>query len=265
MPYLRVGRTITSRTFSPVLSDSMIPSEDIRRRSASCSPDSSTLVITTMVPSTARADLRHFQTPPATSTAGTGTTQLSGTEHIRSLEAYGIHGQAAGLYCASLRSSTTSLYSTCWQRWIKWCNTREVNPTEATVAQIIDFFTELFQESKEYSTPNSYRSAVSAIHTASIGQDITLIHFMQGVFNSRPPKPRYTQIWDVYCVLYYMKQMDDPDHLYVQKLSQKVVILMALSNADRASDLHLLSIDHMWLGEEEVRFQVNGLSKTRKS
>ena len=40
---------------------------------------------------------------------------------------------------------------------------------------------------------------------------------------------------------------------------------MALSNADRASDLHLLSIDHMWLGEEEIWFQVNGLSKTRRS
>ena len=268
----------SSLPLSPILTDRSLPSEDLRGRCASCPPNCTTLACPNMVSEVVRDGIRRAKTPPISSefghkslrrppsATGTGPFELSGMEHIRkSLKTCGIHGQAADLYCASWRSSTTSSYSSCWQRWIKWCSTRKASPSEASIAQVIDFLTELYQEHKEYSTINSYRSAISAIHTKAIGQDQTLNRFMQGVFNCRPPKPRYSQIWDVSSVLDYMKDMDLPDRLPIQKLSQKVVTLLALSNADRASDLHLLSIDHMLVSEGEVKFQVDGLSKTRKS
>ena len=40
---------------------------------------------------------------------------------------------------------------------------------------------------------------------------------------------------------------------------------MALSNADRASDLYLLDIQYMQSQSDKVKFTIAGLSKTRRS
>ena len=66
-------------------------------------------------------------------------------------------------------------------------------------------------------------------------------------------------------LLNHMKSMSDPFELSIQRLSQKVVTLLALSNADRASDIYLLNIEHMRISDCEAKFQVAGLSKTRRS
>ena len=42
-------------------------------------------------------------------------------------------------------------------------------------------------------------------------------------------------------------------------------MLMALANADRASDLHLLDIRYMKLHPDKVQFSIAGLAKTRRS
>ena len=66
-------------------------------------------------------------------------------------------------------------------------------------------------------------------------------------------------------LLNHIKSMSDPFELSIQRLSQKVVTLLALSNADRASDIYLLNIEHMRISNCEAKFQVAGLSKTRRS
>ena len=64
-----------------------------------------------------------------------------------------------------------------------------------------------------------------------------------------------------------MRDMQEVDKLGIQRLSQKVVTLLALSNADRASDISLLRfrLDYMSISSDGAKFQVNGLSKTRRS
>ena len=52
-------------------------------------------------------------------------------------------------------------------------------------------------------------------------------------------KPRYTSVWDVEIVLNHIKNM--PPRL--SELAGKLAMLMALTNADRASDLHLLDLN----------------------
>ena len=171
------------------------------QRSRSCSPGSSLLACPSLVSSSLRHDVRRPSTPPARSgpslrshrksspSTVTEPSEVSGMAHIRrSLQTQGTSGQAADLYCASWRVSTASSYSTCWHRWFRWCRSRQVNPSQAPVAEVIIFLTELFKEGKEYSTINSHRSAISAVHINQIGKDPILIRFMQGVFNSRPPR-----------------------------------------------------------------------------
>ena len=66
-------------------------------------------------------------------------------------------------------------------------------------------------------------------------------------------------------VLSYLESMEDLDSLSFKELTLKTVMLMALANADRALDLHLLDIRYMQQKRDTVKFVVAGLSKTRRS
>ena len=68
---------------------------------------------------------------------------------------------------------------------------------------------------------------------------------MQGVFNERPSEPKYSEIWDIDEVLLHLESMADLGDLSFKELTLKTVMLMALSNADRASDLDLLDLRYM--------------------
>ena len=62
-----------------------------------------------------------------------------------------------------------------------------------------------FQEHKQYTTLSFYRSALSAtlyhIDGRPVGQHPIVCHLLQGMFNERPPAPRYQQVWDVSLVV----------------------------------------------------------------
>ena len=88
---------------------------------------------------------------------------------------------------------------------------------------------------------------------------------MQGIFNERPSEPKYSEIWDIDAVLSHLQSMADHEDLSFKELTLKTVMLMALANADRASDLHLLDIRYMRPLPDRIKFSVPGLSKTRRS
>ena len=70
-------------------------------------------------------------------------------------------------------------------------------------------------------------------------------------------KPQYTSVWDVEIVLNHIKNMPPRP----TELAGKLAMLMALTNADRASDLHLLDLNL----KRVYSHQIVGLSKTRRS
>ena len=55
------------------------------------------------------------------------------------------------------------------------------------------------------------------------------------------------------------------EELSLKELSKQLVVLLALCNADRASDLKALDLKFRQYTPEEVRFQIPGLTKTRRS
>ena len=57
----------------------------------------------------------------------------------------------------------------------------------------------------------------------------------------------------------------DTPTLNLKALSQKLVVLLALSNAPRASDLVALDVRFVQSSEEGVTFRIPGLTKTRRS
>ena len=59
--------------------------------------------------------------------------------------------------------------------------------------EILDYLTQQFHSGKQYSTINSYRSAISATHigygSTPAGQHPLVCRLLQGIFNSRPQSP----------------------------------------------------------------------------
>lgn len=126
-----------------------------------------------------------------------------------------------------------------------------------------------FEAGKQYRTINTIRSAISMTHAevdgVRVGQHPLVSRLLKGVFNSRPPAPRYTCTWDVGVVLTYLENSPENRDLTLQALTHKVAMLMALSNADRCSDLAALDLNHRTYQTNGVKFTIPGLTKSRRN
>lgn len=172
------------------------------------------------------------------------------------------------LISKSWRKSTEATYSSAWRLWSNWCTQRRLDPLSAPLREVLEFLCEEFEAGKQYRTINTLRSAISMTHTevdgARVGQHTLVTRLLKGVYNSRPPAPRYSSTWDVSVVLEFIKSLPDNNQLSLPDLTHKLAMLLALTNAARCSELSQLSLDHKIVCPDGVRFTIIGLTKTRK-
>ena len=105
------------------------------------------------------------------------------------------------------------------------------------MSDLAHFLTELFEQGKQYSTINTYRSAVSStvrpLYRSPLGQPKIVCSFMREVFNRRPPKPRYSGTWEISLATNVFEKWLDNS---IKHLSRKCAMLLALTSAKRQSD-----------------------------
>jgi hypothetical protein len=87
---------------------------------------------------------------------------------------------------------------------------------------------------------------------------------MTGVFNKKPPRPRYMQMWDLNTLLSYIIGMENNKELSLKEISMKLCMSMALSSASRSSEIHKLDIENMNITEDEIVFTLKDLTKSRR-
>ena len=92
-----------------------------------------------------------------------------------------------------------------------------------------------------------------------IGQHALVTRLMKGIYNSRPPAPRYTSSWDVGQVTSYLKSLGPSPSL--KHLTLKLAMLMALVDA---TELAALDLRFKSSSPEEVTFSLAALTKKRK-
>lgn len=97
-----------------------------------------------------------------------------------------------------------------------------------------------------------------------IGQHPLVTRLMKGVYNLRPPKPRYTYTWDVDMVTQHIMVMGENTSLPLRLLSQKLAFLMALVVASRTSELQALDLRFRVYRPNGVLFRLTGITKTQK-
>lgn len=81
-------------------------------------------------------------------------------------------------------------------KWASWCSEREINPIRADISATLEFLAFEFQSRKAYRTLNVYRLATSMTHpridSTRVGEHPLVTQLLKGIFNSRPPLPRYS-------------------------------------------------------------------------
>jgi hypothetical protein len=136
------------------------------------------------------------------------------------------------------------------------------------VVEIVNFLSENFERGLEYSTLNGYRSAISAFHREidglKAGQHAIVKRFMTGVFNERPPHPRYAFTWDVDIVLYHMETINDNETLSDKDLTMKLTTLLALTTAARAHELRAIDPTLIEDYGDKLVLHIKGLTKTKR-
>ena len=138
----------------------------------------------------------------------------------------GISQSVTKLLLASWRGGTKKQYDVYIKKWTKFCAERESDQFHPLVVDVLDFLTELYEKGFTYSAINTAHSALSSfvqLHDgSSIGKNPLISRLLKGIFQSRAPKPKYTEVWDVQIVLSYLKTLHPVD------LSFKFLMLLLM-------------------------------------
>lgn len=176
----------------------------------------------------------------------------------------GIPTEAAVISVDSLSDATLKQYHTAFIRWRTFCARRGLDPNSPTVATLLVFLTEVFNQGASYGTLNSFRSAISSLTNNTLGNDKAVSRFMKGVFKRRPPRPKYQLTWDVAVVLTELRHWHPPASLSLQKLSWKVVTLVALVTAHRSQTLAKIVVANITRSNQGLEIRIPEIIKTSR-
>ena len=133
---------------------------------------------------------------------------------------------------------------------------------------ILDYLVNLLYKGLEYRTINSHRSAISMTHLLvdgiCVGSHPFISRLMKGIFNLRPPCPRYVQTWYVSVVLRYLKFLSPAPLLSIRNWTLKLVMLMALVSLSRANLLHKLDLRFRVFKRDGVLFTLPPVRKSSR-
>ena len=149
-----------------------------------------------------------------------------------------------------------------------FCRQRGISEIQASVAQGIDFLTDLYENNHSYSGINTARSTLSAVlildTNVAFGCHPLVVRFMKFFYNLRPPRPRYLRTWDVDVLLRLLRRLSPVKELTFKDLVLKLVTLMSLVTAQRAQTLHLLDVNMLKKDKFGYTFVFDKVIKTSR-
>lgn len=147
---------------------------------------------------------------------------------------------------------------------------RGTDPFSADISGILSFFTYHFEAGKAYQTLSGYRAALSSvlppIGGIHISQLPALQQFFKGVYNLRPPQPRYTATWSVDKVLDFIrKSWPDNVKISLANLTHKLIMLLLLAQPTRVAEVTYIAVPSIKCGPNEASYCYNRPLKNQHS
>ncbi|KAI5633931.1 phage integrase family domain-containing protein [Phthorimaea operculella] len=85
---------------------------------------------------------------------------------------------------------------------------------------------------------------------------------LKGAYKLKPNRPKYTSTWDPQVVFNYISKWYPNLELNLEKITKKLVILLALSTAHRVQTLSLLKLENVSITQNGVKIAVTDIIKT---
>lgn len=163
---------------------------------------------------------------------------------------------------ASLKVSTYKQYDSALKKWWRFCTENNCNPYSAEVPQVVKFLAAQCKNGAAHGSLNSTRSAISLILGPHIGEDFRVKRFFQGVFNSNPPRPKYNITWDPKIVLDYFKREAHNEELDLERLTKKLITLLAVITAHRMQTFSLIEVVNIETLSDKIIIKIPKTIKT---
>lgn len=92
--------------------------------------------------------------------------------------------------------------------------------------------------------------------------DFRIKRFFRGIYSLRPPTPKYSHTWDSAIVLSFIKNMPDNQTLFLEELTYKVAIPLALATGQRVQTLANIEISNIIQNERGIEIKIPKRLKT---
>lgn len=148
--------------------------------------------------------------------------------------------------------------------WMAFCIRNGYTALDPEIPHVLAWLTEKYDEGASYGTINTARSALSLVCGSRVSKDPTISRLLRGIFNKRPSKPRSDQIYDLEPVLNKLEEFYPLADLNLVKLTEKLVVLLAVITAQRKQTLHLIKLNNILKTRQGYEIRIPDTIKTTR-
>ncbi|XP_073959209.1 uncharacterized protein [Choristoneura fumiferana] len=164
---------------------------------------------------------------------------------------------------ASLSVNSLKQYNVALRKWLQFASNKKIDDyLSPTISMVLLFLTNEFDRGANYSTLNTYRSALGLLLGKHFSTNEFVNRFFKGVFRKKPCFPKYQATWDPNKVLDQMSTLYPNENLALDLLAKKLVTLLALSTAQRVQTLSLIRVTNITVTDSNILIIINDLIKT---
>lgn len=169
---------------------------------------------------------------------------------------------AIRIMVSSISSGTLKQYSSSLKLWWTFCRSNNIDLYTFSIDCLLKFFTQLFESGAAYGTLNCARSALALIISPEVGVNLEIKRYFKGLYNLRPSKPKYNVTWDPTVVLHHLRGFYPLESLSMERLTLKLVTLLALITAHRIQTLSLIELQNIHKNETGFQIWIKNRIKT---
>lgn len=162
----------------------------------------------------------------------------------------------------SLSDSTLKQYNVSLKSWWQFCDSNNIAYLETNITHVLSFLTEQFKNGNSYGTLNTHRSALSLLLGSEIGTNDCVKRLLKAVYKRKPSLPKYNGTWDPQRVLDFISTWYPNTSLNLEKLTKKVVILLAICTAHRVQTFSLIKIQNIKVSSNGIQIGITDVIKT---
>lgn len=153
-------------------------------------------------------------------------------------------------------------YNVTYKLWWEYCHRNAHNAFDCSVPNMLCFLTEQYNKGASYGSLNSHRSALSLLLGNDVGQNDLVKRLLKGVFKLKPSFPKYSGTWNPQVVLNHIKDWYPNLELSREKITKKLVVLLALCTAQRVQTLSLVKLNNITIISNGINIAIKDIIKT---